>query len=1000
MDETMDGISPVVLLVVIVFAIVGTLALQNVSQRKMAMRNLVRRKRNLAIVVGGLLVGTAIITSSLVIGDTLGYLFENSIYQQLGEIDEFIHTPGGNQTSNETGIFSYFNYSYYDNLRNAKDQRQLPSVDGLVPIIYETVPAMNPGSQLAEPSASLWGVDPQASREIGDFWDIGGSVVDEESILSAPDAAIINMRLANSIDAEEGDSITVFYSLFRFNASNPSVPDVIPSTRILNVTVIVKDEGKANYLTGSNIFVNLSLAQQMFEKAGRINLIAVSNVGGVETGADRTDSAVSEIEAVLEAMNGASLEVEAIKKDNLEIVESASEMITEVFSLMGTFSIVAGVILVINIFVMLAEERKSEMGVSRALGMKRRHLVQMYLFEGSAYALLAALVGTFAGLAIAYLMVTAFGWIFGAAAFEMPFHFETDSLILGFCLGAFITFLTVLLASWVVSRLNIVRAIRAIPEPIKEKPSGRFMAAGVLLTVLGILMLYGGVVSKSAALFMTGPCLFLLGGGMMASRWVRSRMAYSVASAAILFWILAPIDWTGGLELESGMEMFVLSGLFLVLAAILLLMVNSTTFLNVLTRILARRTKTLPVMRIALSYPMKKKFRTGMTLAMFALIIFTVTVIAMITSFQRNSVESTYLEEAGGYDIIGFSNPSTPIVNISENISSRPVLANRFEEISSLSVARAEIYAKDQGANSSVMINVFGADERFFEENDFTFLSVMEGYDGPQDIWDAVRTNPSFVVMDGTVAITMQYGPEVFGAFRIGIGEEIVLQTPNGPVNKTVIGIIDQTVFFQGVIMSHVALNNHFGMRLPSLFFFTASDSGMENVRSLSKDLEREFLTNGMQTIVIRDSITEFLEISSSIMNLFQVYLGLGLIVGIAGLGIITVRSVVERTNEIGVMRAIGYKRKMIRTTFIMETSFISILGITVGVLLGVALSYYIYEDFFGETGSFLEFLSLIPYLNILLITMVAFGFTLLATVSSAFRASKIAPAEALRFKE
>ncbi|MCJ2556211.1 MAG: FtsX-like permease family protein [Candidatus Thermoplasmatota archaeon] len=994
----MDGTLSIVLLVVVVFAIVGALALRNVSQRKMAMRNLVRRKKNLVIVIGGLLVGTAIITSSLVVGDTLSYIFRNSIYQQLGEIDELIHTPGGNQSGNETGIFSYFNYSYYENLSVAKNQGELPSVDGLLPMVYETVPVMNPDTQLSEPSANLFGIDPQASRELGDLWDTSGSVVDEEGTLSVPGNAVINRRLADSVDAEEGHSITIFYTLFRFNISNPQVPDVIPMVQNLNVTVIVRNEGKGNFLGGGNIFVSLGLTQQMFERPGTINLIAVSNVGDTETGADKTDSAVSEIESVLAGIGGTPLEIETIKQDNLEFVETASEMITEVFSLMGTFSIVAGIILVINIFVMLAEERKPEMGISRALGMKRRHLVQMYVFEGSAYALIAAFIGTFAGLAIAYGMVTAFGSIFGAAGFEMPFYFEVDSLILGFCLGALITFLTVLLASWVVSRLNIVRAIRAIPEPIKERPSGRFVAVGALLVALGVLMFYGGIAQKSMAYFMTGPCLFLLGGGMIASRWVRSRAAYSVASAAILFWILAPIDWTGGLELESGMEMFVLSGLFLVLAAILLLMVNSTTFLNVLTRALARRRRIVPVIRIALSYPMKKKFRTGMTLGMFALIIFTVTVIAMITSFQRNSVESAFVEEAGSYDIIGFSNPSTPIVNISENISYRPSLANRFDEISSMSVLRVNVYAVEQGKNSSIPVALYGADERFFEENDFTFHSMMEGYDSPQEVWDAVRADPSLVVTDGSTAASVQYGPENVGAFRIEAGEELVLETLG--VNKTVVGIVDESLFFQGIVMSDATLNSHFGARLPSLFFFTASDPDIENVRSLSKDLEREFLTSGMQTIVIRDVIQEFLEISSSIMNLFQVYLGLGLIVGIAGLGIITVRSVVERTNEIGVMRAIGYKRRMIRNTFILETSFVSITGITVGVLLGVGLSYYIYGDFFGEGATFLEFMNLIPYLNILLITLVALAFTLLATISSAFRAARIVPAEALRFKE
>jgi putative ABC transport system permease protein len=997
----MDLTQLIVILVIVTFAIVGALALWNVSQRKMAMRNLIRRKKNFLIVIGGLLVGTAIITSAFVIGDTLSYIFEDSVYKQLGEIDELVHTPGGNQTGNETGIFSYFDYSYYQDLRDASDLGQLPSVDGLLPMIYESVPVLNPTSQLSEPSANLLAVDPETSRDLGDLRSVGGSVVDEEEVLSTPGNAIINERLADSIEADEGELITAFYTIIRFNASNPQEPDIIPAVQILQVAVIVENEGKGNFLVGANIFIDISLAQQMFEKVGTLNLIAVSNVGDVETGADRTDSAVSEIEIVLLA-SGSPLEVETIKKDNLEFARDIGDLFTQMFSMMGTFSIIAGVILVVNIFVMLAEERKPEMGVSRALGMKRRHLVQTYLFEGSAYALLAAFIGTFVGLLIAYVMVAAFSSIFGTAGFgfELIFHFEIDSLILGFCLGALITFLTVLLASWVVSRLNIVRAIRSIPEPIRERPSGRFMAAAIFIVVIGILIFYLGITSQSLAWFMTGPCLFFLGGGMIASRWIRSRIAYSVASAAILIYILAPIDWTLGVEYVSGMEMFVLSGLFLVLAAILLLMVNSTALLNVLTRILARRKRTLPVMRVALSYPMKKKFRTGMTLGMFALIIFTVTVIAMMSSFASNMTESVYLEESGGYDLIGYSNPSTPIANISENISSRPSLANRFDEISSFSVTRRDVYAKEQGNDSTVMMNIYGADERFFEENDFTFHSMMEGYDSPDEVWAAVKADPSLVVMDGTTVTTMEAGPEVIGFISVKAGEEIVLGTLAGPVNKTVIGIIDETLFFTGVISSDAAVNNHFGPRPPSIYFFTAVDSSVENVRSLAKDLEREFLQSGMQTINTREFIGDFLEISGAIMNLFQVYLGLGLIVGIAGLGVITIRSVVERTNEIGVMRAIGYKKKMISRTFIMEISFISILGITIGVLLGVALSYYMFQDFFGEGATFLDWVNLIPYLTILLITLVALGFTLLATISSAFRASRIVPAEALRFKE
>ncbi|MCK4443318.1 MAG: FtsX-like permease family protein, partial [Thermoplasmata archaeon] len=825
--------------------------------------------------------------------------------------------------------------------------------------------------------------------EFGDFKSVSGDPIDEEAILSIPLNIIINERLAEGIDAEVGQYITIYHVKF-------SMPETF------HIATIVKNEGKANFLNGLNAYIELDQAQALLGETDRINLIFVSNEGGVQTGAENTDSAVSEIEAVLGPTGLSHLEVEAIKQDNLEFVRTASEMIAEVFWIMGIFSIVAGIILVINIFVMMAEERKPEMGVSRALGMKKRHLVLTYLFEGSAYALIAAAIGTFVGLLIAYLMISAFGSIFGGAdfgvagRFEMPFHFEIDSLILGFSMGVMITFLTVLLASWVVSRLNIVRAIRAIPEPVGGKPSLRFLLAALLLVILGVFLSYLGYVQLSGGLFLTGPCLVLLGGGMIASRWVRPRIAYSVSSALMLFWLLAPIDWVSGLE--SGMEMFVLSGLFLVLAAVLILMMNSSFLLRVLTRILASRRRMIPVMRIALSYPMKKRFRTGMTLAMFALIIFTVTVIAMISSFQANSVESTYLEEAGGYDIIGISNVNDPITDIKGDISSSPTLAGRFDEISSLSFNRVSAYMKDQGPDDSLMYSLYGADDDFMENNDFTFHSILEGYASPEEVWQALRADPTAVVVDGSVATTMEYGPEMVGGLSGEVGDQIVLQLQSGPVNLTIIGIIDQSVFFQGIIASNSTATQLVGYQQPFAFLFTASDSETENVAYLSKELRKQFL--GMTTINIKELIADFLEIASSIMNLFQVYLGLGLVVGIAGLGIITVRSVVERTNEIGVMRAIGYKRKMIRDTFLMEISFISILGITVGVVLGVALSYYIYDDFFGESGSFSNFLSLIPYLNLLLITLIALIFTLLATISSAFRASRIIPAEALRFKE
>ena len=63
------------------------------------------------------------------------------------------------------------------------------------------------------------------------------------------------------------------------------------------------------------------------------------------------------------------------------------------FTTFGSFSIAAGILLIFLIFVMLAAERRGEIGMARAIGTRRGHLVEMFVFEGAAYDLAAAAVG-------------------------------------------------------------------------------------------------------------------------------------------------------------------------------------------------------------------------------------------------------------------------------------------------------------------------------------------------------------------------------------------------------------------------------------------------------------------------------------------------------------------------------------------------------------------------------------------------------------------------------
>jgi len=159
-----------------------------------------------------------------------------------------------------------------------------------------------------------------------------------------------------------------------------------------------------------NIIMTLEQSQQLLNRTGMINFIKLTNKGDVRDGMEHSEAVAEELTPFL-VERPLPLSVETGKQDGVEMAESGSKGLETLFMALGGFSIIAGVMLIINIFVMLAEERKGEMGIARAVGMKQKHLMYMFLFEGTAYSVIASATGTFAGLGVAWVIILAFGSI-------------------------------------------------------------------------------------------------------------------------------------------------------------------------------------------------------------------------------------------------------------------------------------------------------------------------------------------------------------------------------------------------------------------------------------------------------------------------------------------------------------------------------------------------------------------------------------------------------------
>ena len=156
--------------------------------------------------------------------------------------------------------------------------------------------------------------------------------------------------------------------------------------------------------------------------------------------------------------------------------------------------------------------------------------------------------------------------------------------------------------------------------------------------------------------------------------------------------------------------------------------------------------------------------------------------------------------------------------------------------------------------------------------------------------------------------------------------------------------------FTRGVYTSHETLSTMTDVEVPaSQYFFKVK--GDEDLDLVAKDLESAFLEHGMETQVLNQVIDDNLASNRTLNFLLQGFMGLGLLVGIAALGVITARAVVERRRQIGALRAIGFQRGMIQATFLLESSFVAMLGIAIGTVLGLSLSYLVVGFIVEELG-------------------------------------------------
>jgi putative ABC transport system permease protein len=999
--NTLFGLPIDTLLVVLVALLaaslgaLGALALRNRILLKLAVRSAARRPGRTALIVVGLMLGTAIIAAALTTGDTITRTVRGAAVEALGATDEMLVPRGtGDEAPGALGAATgrtWVDGSLVEKVESVAHASEL--VDGVTGAIIEQVAVRASATRQGEPNVVLFAADP---TRMDGFSAISGSAGEPVALGDLDEGeAYLNREAASELRIEPGAEVVVF---------------VAGTPHVLRVRDVVAFQGAGT--ADAAILVPLAAGQELFGRPGRIHAVLVSNRGDGLAGAEHSDEVAALLEPVARA---AALEVKTVKRDAIEAADETGASFVGLFTTFGTFAIAAGILLIFLVFVMLAAERRGELGIARAVGTRRGHLVQMFTFEGAAYDLAAAVVGALLGVAVAFGMVLVMASAFGQAdaeeALRIQFAVTPRSLVVALALGLLLTLAVVAVSAWRVSRMTISTAIRNLPEPPTVRRRRRLVLALAGLATGGSLVLLA-VTSNTFTPLSLGVSLVLMSlVPLLRLAGVPERLAYTGCGLAVLGFLMLPwrvIEAMFG-ELSMNFTTWIVSGLLIVVATVWVLVFNADLLLGGVMRIFGRSHALAPVLRMSIAYPLSARFRTGTTLAMFTLVVFTlVTGMASNGSFTRAMDVEDF---GGGFQVRAGTVGASGIDDMSTALrTASGVDPADFTAVGSQSILTVDARQLGTGRRAETYL-ARGLDAAFLEHTTFGLGATAAGYGSDAEVWDAVRTRPGLAVVDSTIVPRRDnWNFGVMPDFRLSgfvyedgefdpIPLEVLDEQTGRRARLTVVGILQDTAPLEmvGISTSQATLEQAFPGRTDPTIHYFALAPGVDS-REAAASLESAFLRNGLDAESIEQVAAEVVAANRTMNRLVQGFIGLGLLVGVTALGVISARAVVERRQQIGVMRAIGFRQRMVQTAFLLESSFVALTAIVVGTILGLVLAWNIIDDQ-RQQPSWSDIELYVPWANLLLIFLVVYAVAVVATLVPALRASRIRPAEALRYQ-